>query len=295
MFRYPGGKSKLKKKIARIIGSYYYVEDCYETCCYVEPFFGGGAIGRELFNITSKVAINDYDIGVASFWHSIINSPDEMCNYVLKFKPSVEHFYEYKSIFLQENLRSIVLDEKKYPISYVGFMKMALHQISFSGLGVKSGGPLGGASQKSKYKIDCRWNPEYIKKKILKYHHKLKEINIFNNTCGYDDFFCFIEKVLNNYDQNFIYLDPPYYKKGPELYQFFFNGAQHKKLAKLLRKINCPWLLSYDYSEEIRELYKWAEIIEVNINCTVNTKSGAISKKEFLIIDKKYKYLLDGV
>jgi len=44
----------------------------------------------------------------------------------------------------------------------VGFKKLAIHQISYSGLGTKSGGPLGGKSQESIYKIDCRWSPKHI-------------------------------------------------------------------------------------------------------------------------------------
>ena len=42
----------------------------------------------------------------------------------------------------------------------IGFKKLAIHQISYSGLGTMSGGPLGGAGQKSQYKIDCRWSPD---------------------------------------------------------------------------------------------------------------------------------------
>ena len=52
-------------------------------------------------------------------------------------------------------------------MSRFGFMKIAVHQLSYSGLGLRSGGPLGGRSQASPYKIDCRWSPEYIYKKMM--------------------------------------------------------------------------------------------------------------------------------
>lgn len=293
MFRYPGGKSKLTKKIASIIRSYFYDDDRYLSCCYVEPFFGGGSIGRDLLGHICHIAINDYDFGIAAFWHSVMNSPEELCEHFNKFEPTIEDFYKFKEIFLKDSLIPDVLVEQKYSLSYLGFMKVALHQISFSGLGVKSGGPLGGAEQKSKYKIDCRWNPKTIENNIWKCHNQFKKIKVFNQTCSYFNYEIFIENVLAKSKDNFIYLDPPYYEKGPELYQFSFDDEQHSELAKLLGSIDCPWLLSYDNTEEIREMYKWAEIKEIDVNCTINTKSGSTGKKELLIVNKNYKYLLE--
>jgi DNA adenine methylase len=259
----------------------------------VEPFFGGGSIGRDLLTHINHIAINDYDFGIAAFWHSVMNSPEELCEHFNKFEPTIEDFYKFKEFFLKDSLIPDVLVEQKYSLSYLGFMKVALHQISFSGLGVKSGGPLGGAEQKSKYKIDCRWNSKTIENNIWKYHNQFKKIKVFNQTCSYFSYEIFIENVLAKSKDNFIYLDPPYYEKGPELYQFSFDDEQHSELAKLLRYIDCPWLLSYDNAEEIREMYKWAEIKEIDVNCTINTKSGSTGKKELLIVNKNYKYLLE--
>ena len=292
MFRYPGGKSKLKKSIVEIIKTYYSTTNYYTSCRYVEPFFGGGSVGRELLNSVCLIAINDYDIGIAAFWHAVMNNPEELCEYINNFKPHVDAFYKFKDIFLSDDLRDAVLVRKEYSLSYLGFMKMALHQMSFSGLGVKSGGPLGGASQESPYKIGCRWNSDSIEKKIWKLRQKLSRIDVLNGTCSYNDFGVFIKNVLMKSTQNFIYLDPPYYKKGPELYQFSFDTDTHWRLADTLREINCPWLLSYDCSEEIREIYDWAVIKEIDVINTINTRSGSVSRKEFLIVDKKYKYLL---
>ena len=65
----------------------------------------------------------------------------------------------------------------------LGFKKLAIHQTSYSGLGTKSGGPLGGAEQKSRYKIDCRWSPEYICKKVDKLHDLFAAIEVRDNCC----------------------------------------------------------------------------------------------------------------
>ncbi len=295
MFRYPGGKSKLKRKILEIIRTYYRRNYCYDSCRYVEPFIGGGAIARELFTTMDKIAINDFDIGISAFWHSVINNPDELCYFIRNFYPTVDSFYKFKNILMDENLKDKILVEKKYSFIYIGFIKMACHQMSFSGLGVMSGSPLGGNLQKSKYKIDCRWNPSNIIKNIKKYHNQLheREKDIFQKTCEHDDFESFINRVLLQSDENFIYLDPPYYEKGPELYQFSFNEKDHCRLSNMLKNIQCPWLLSYDACEEIKDLYGWAKIIKIDINCTINTKNGARNKKEFLIMSKKNVDLLN--
>jgi site-specific DNA-adenine methylase len=63
MIRYPGGKSKLShiiiSKIRQKIG---FMDDKKDT--YVEPFFGGGSIGLEIFKsgIISKICINIKDV-----------------------------------------------------------------------------------------------------------------------------------------------------------------------------------------------------------------------------------------
>jgi len=58
-------------------------------------------------------------------------------------------------------------------------------------------------------------------------------------------------------DKSLIYLDPPYYEKGPTLYRSYFNREDHTKLMKFLKgELNVRWILSYDDVPAIRELYK---------------------------------------
>lgn len=140
MIRYPGGKSKLShiiiSKIRQKIG---FMDDKKDT--YVEPFFGGGSIGLEIFKsgIISKICINDKDIGIASLWTSIIRYPNELKELIKLFKPSTNHFYEFKEHLM--GISSISYDRAR--ITDCGFKKLAIHQISYSGLGTMSGGPLG--------------------------------------------------------------------------------------------------------------------------------------------------------
>jgi DNA adenine methylase len=54
------------------------------------------------------------------------------------------------------------------------------------------------------------------------------------------------------------YLDPPYSDYGQDLYRFSFTEDDHRELARLLRRKD-TWVLSYDNSALIRELYPWEE------------------------------------
>jgi DNA adenine methylase len=289
-FRYPGGKSKIKKQIIARIRRFY--KGHYDVE-YVEPFAGALAIGTTLLKSIPlrKICINDRDPGISAFWNSVINFAPELYKLIDDFTPSVEKFYTFKETLKDESICLHIEDLiSRFSSEYVefGFMKLAIHQISYSGLGTQSGGPLGGKEQTSNYKIDCRWNAPYIKNKIMRYHFLLQKLQIRGRKCFCSDF----STILRESSNSFVYLDPPYYEKGPELYQFHFRERDHLSLADLLSKMKFPWLLSYDCNDTIKEMYNWASMIELNLNYTINTSRN---KKELLIAPVKYKYLLDSV
>jgi DNA adenine methylase len=74
----------------------------------------------------------------------------------------------------------------------------------------------------------------------------------------------FSEMIKDKSCNALIYLDPPYYIKGDDLYQHSFTVDDHKRLADCLKKTSHKWVLSYDNSEEIKKLYDWAVIEEIN-------------------------------
>ena len=283
-FRYPGGKSKLKNQIAKKLNEVA-SDDNLE---YREPFFGGGSIGLLVLEKRpnlKKIWINDFDLGISSLWTTLINRPDLLKSRVLKFKPSIEAFDNYK-IELTQCLKL----KSDTAIADFGFKKLAIHQISYSGLGTKSGGPLGGRDQKSDYKIDCRWSPNYICKKIDALHDKFSKLDIRESCCTNLDFSELIED--NRYDA-VIYLDPPYYDKVNDLYQHGFEEVDHNRLANCLKKTKHQWILSYDDCEGVRKYYQdWSDIDSIDgINYSITATKDKItgerlsrSKSELLII-----------
>ena len=272
MIRYPGGKHKLAKticaKLTEVLGS--------ETLPYREPFFGGGAVGTTFLKANPQIKevwVNDRDCALAALWLSVMNHPEPLKAKVREFTPSIAHFYEFKDELLR---RPLVSDKDEEQLVGYGFKKLAVHQMSYSGLGVKSGGPIGGKTQESKYKVDCRWVPDYICKKIdaLNALFAAREVAVSPM-----DFMALIEAP----GCCLLYLDPPYYIKGNELYQYSFTVDDHKRLAEALKTTNHRWVLSYDDCPQVQELYSWAHCEPIGVNYTIRT---ARRKGELLITAK---------
>jgi DNA adenine methylase len=312
-FRYPGGKTKIKDEIVGRIKRYYEQNDCYDVCQYVEPFFGAGSVGLHFMSSSpiKNALISDFDPAISAFWGAVIFAPDALCQMVEEFKPSTEAFFSFKKLLTSEEMHAFRYSSSREPMIRIGFAKLALHQISYSGLGPMSGGPLGGVSQESKYKVDCRWNPDNIKKKIRKAHQILSSVDLYQGGCCEFDFSYAIDlqKDKREWEDSgvpvtyeveepvfrFFYLDPPYYEKGGELYQYSFNEKHHEDLMRMLKRTEHPWLLSYDACPEIKQLYKWASIKEIDLTYTINAKKKGRVKTEFLIAPPEFSELLEDL
>lgn len=277
-FRYPGGKSRLAKQIFGIIENKV---DLDNINSYVEPFIGGGSmllyVTQRLMNLQS-CTINDKDDGIYAIWKSILGNPDELIKKLNDYKPTVDSYISF-GFRLNE---TYILDD--YPIEEIAFEKIALHQMSYSGLGLKSGSPIGGFEQKGKYKIDCRYNPETMTRKIndiVNLFRKIPKIAVSNVDCLeiLDD-----DKEIDN-KNTLVYLDPPYYQIGNTLYQEGMTEYEHFELSNVLKSLNnANWFISYDDCQFIRDLYSDCDIEIINANYTINNKG---KKNEILICPKK--------
>lgn len=284
-FRYPGGKNKLSDTICqRIMSIARTAPDNWE---YREPFFGGGSIGLALMkqDKLKKVWFNDKDVGIACLWNSVYDFPDDLKKMVRVFKPSVKAFDDISELLRTKPPHFDIdpnnyhgtggdyhrhIDDYNRSVVQYGFYKLAIHQISYSGLGLKSGGPLGGRSQESAYKIDCRWSPNYICKKIDQTFRMLYPLEFHDGSvCSSYDF---SPLIRDDKCPAVIYLDPPYYDKGSDLYYHAFTEQDHERLAKELKATRHKWVLSYDDCPKIRKLYDWANVEVLNVNYSITSK-----------------------
>lgn len=263
--RYPGGKGKIYKEIKNII-----IHNNYNNCIYTEPFAGGAAIALKLLseNVVNNIHINDFDISIYSIWYSILNKTNELISLINKTPITIDEWYKQKDI---QNNKNTINDVLK-----LGFSTLFLNRTNRSG--VINGGPIGGKNQNGKYLINCRFNKEDIINRIkfiASYNHKIKLTN-FDATCLLKN----IEKSDNKY---FIYMDPPYYVKGKQLYMNFFKHEDHEKLKKQIFKSQNPWIITYDNVPNIHKIYKDCQFLEYDLTYSAGSiKSG----KEVLIYKK---------
>ena len=74
--------------------------------------------------------------------------------------------------------------------------------------------------------------------------------------------------------EGLFYCDPPYIQQGWQLYREIMTDGDHERLAAVLRTVP-RWVLSYDECEEVRRLYSWASINEVETVYTTAKTRGA--------------------
>jgi len=272
LLRFPGGKKRLRKHIVPVLQASFTA-----GLEYREPFLGSGSIGFSIltpkFYIpVDKIWINDVDKGMAALWNSVIENPEKLKSEIENFIPSVQAFYEFQDALIN----SPPTDQLQH-----GFQKLAIHQMSYSGLGTKAGGPIGGKAQKSEYAVDCRWSPRTLFKNIDQIHKSCKEVTFRHNKCTSFDF----EQLIDDKKYKaLLYLDPPYFVKGDDLYQHSFSEDDHQRLAKALKRTKHSWVLSYDDCPDIHELYKdWADIKKIALTYTIR---GAHAKTELLITSR---------
>jgi DNA adenine methylase len=275
LLRYPGGKSNVVGKINSRLQTL--CADLSPMAEYREPFLGSGAVAISfLKHQPGRPAwLNDRDPAMATLWDCVLHRS-------ARLKWLIEELGTVLSVGTFENYKRKLLtiadvdDLRRHDPSLVGLAKLAIHQASYSGLGTRSGGPLGGSVQRGVTKIDSRYNPELLCRKMNSCREILTTIRLRNATCTCVDF----EKLFMP-GEAFFYLDPPYYKAGPDLYQHSFGHEDHLRLADLLRAETRPWLLSYDPHPVILNLYTgWSRIEKIEVPYSIN---GCAKKEELLI------------
>ncbi len=286
LIRYPGSKAKLATEII----SRFPVEmqlalwKSVSGWEYREPFFGSGAIGFEVLlelPRSSRIWINDADAWLVNLWLSVRDHRNALCERIQSFQPSVEAFYQFKE---QDGTEC-------HSVVDSGFKKLALHQMSVSGFGAMSGGPLGGRDQRNAaYPVHCRWNPSRLAGHTIRLNRTLTRFDSCKITCG--DF----EPILVDAPREcFIYLDPPYVEKGAQLYKYNMTRADHVRLADLVKSLRCPWVMSYDDTPFIRRLYSWACIDEIFVTYTnAIVKTNRRPKNKEIVITPSSSFLDDA-
>ncbi|EIW8579157.1 DNA adenine methylase [Klebsiella aerogenes] len=237
--RYPGGKGKLSNFMLNVIEV-----NNLSPIHYAEPYAGGAGLALKLLdlNVAERIILNDINLSVYAFWHSVLNNADTLCSMIYNTPVTMDEWYKQKEI---------INNTSNYDLLTIGFSTFFLNRTNRSG--ILKGGVIGGKNQDGEWKLDARYNKNDLISRIENIHAEKDRIELFNL-----DAIEFINNVVIRLPENSLtYLDPPYYVKGKGLYINHYNHEDHVNVANVVQSdIKTPWIVSYDNTPEIRNMYK---------------------------------------
>ena len=258
--RYPGGKSKAIKKILPLLPPK--MLECRE------PLVGGGSVVLAVQNLfkthVKKYWINDLNYDLYCFWKHARDSIDALVSSVSRVK---KNCLDGRKLFEEFKSNREGLSDFERAVRF-----FVLNRITFSGT-VDSGGY-------SQAAFERRFTWSSIERLAALSPH-LSNMHITHG--DYEDL------LFTEGDDVFIFLDPPYWKAtASKLYGVkgeLHTSFDHERFAENMRKCPHKWLITYDDSPKIRELFDFAEIIEWELQYGMNNyKQGKAEKGKELFI-----------
>ncbi len=227
--RYPGGKSRAVKFLDQYIPEHKELR---------EVFFGGGSLS---FYCIQKFAdktymASDLNYELYCFWSQLKDNSAELIMSVQQVYDTAE---KGKQLFNEiVARRNDDLTELQRAVDF-----FVLNRITFSGV-VDSGGYSQGS-------FDARFTQSAIE--------RLKEAStIIQKIHFYCEDFSFL--ISKPGKEVFLFLDPPYYAATKsKLYGkngILHTSFNHQQLFESLKNCSHKWLITYDNSEYIKDLYK---------------------------------------
>lgn len=245
--RYPGGKARLGPWLAQLLR-----HNRISNGVYAEPYAGGA--GAAMFLLARghvrQVHINDADPVVYSFWHAITANNSRFVKLVKETPVSMDSWYQQQEILARH---------KSYSHLKVGFATFFLNRTNRSG--ILAGGVIGGKDQKGNFKLDARFNKDELVKRI----EAIGALRRFISIQGVDAEEWIKSTGSELPPESLLYLDPPYYDKGSQLYRNFYEPADHAAIAAHVLKVKTPVVVTYDNVAAIRSLYTSAPAVNFSL------------------------------
>lgn len=244
-FRYAGGKFRARKLILEYIVGHD---------CYIEPFAGGGSI----FFAKEKAAnniLNDIDGELINCCRQIRDKVEGLIELLDGIPATKENHHFYKNVYQPTNDLECA------------FRWYYLNRTSYSGI---------------MNPVNCYWGygDKYsMQPKNWPRHLRMCSAKLQGVVLSRHDFEDVIESAPDN---AFLFVDPPYFSADQDkFYVHSFTHSDHLRLARVLRRNShrLRFLLTYDNSPEVRELYQWTNtVLEKEWNYTINRTDDQTKK-----------------
>ena len=235
--RYPGGKTQLAPFVIDLLRANRLLGGIY-----AEPFAGGAGLAWRLLlaGHVSEVWLNDIDPAIFQFWNSVLNQTDDLCELIVTTPVNMAEWHRQREI----------MDGRHADPLKLGFATLFLNRTNRSG--IINVGVIGGKDQTGNYKLDCRFNRVDLIEKI----RRIASYRDVVTLTRLDAMLCIPKWAKEMPKRGLMNIDPPYFAKGQSLYTNFYTGSDHKALSVMIRRLSCPWLLTYDDVEDIELLYQ---------------------------------------
>jgi len=252
--RYPGGKARLGAWLADLIR-----HNGLENGCYIEPYAGGA--GAAVFLLANehvdRIVINDADPVIYAFWWALVNESERLVELIESTLVTMDAWYEQQDVIEECDMADL---------TRLGFATFFLNRTNRSG--IIKGGVIGGKNQDGKYKIDARFNKDDLVariKRLAKLHDRIQVLNLdaMDLLAGGQ-----VEFGVNS----LTYLDPPYYKKGSQLYRNHYLPEDHAAISDRVKELQSPWLVTYDNCPEIKGLYSDVKGVDFSFYYSTHTE-----------------------
>jgi len=252
---YYGGKYELSKILVPLIPH-------HER--YIEVFAGG----LSMFFRKTKArwnVLNDIDSNIVNLYMCVIEKHDELVKRLFWLPKSRELFLDFRGE-IKEN-KQIEIPDPKQAAKYFYCIRNSFNKLVHTPFSMNKD-------------MNKNWDKEF----------KYSRVALGGSTIENLDFETLFDKYEPRKD-DYWYLDPPYIiatEKG-SYYMNNFTVEDHTRLRDCVNRIDQAggrFMVSYDYREEVRELYKDYNIQTLNMKYSGATKKARDKKrKEYIIMN----------
>ena len=254
--RYAGGKSKAYNIITEQIPKLPLPNRI------ISPFMGGGSL-ESRWSSELDIPVVGFDIfyPLINFWNVLLDDSNALADKLETLKPTKELYKEVKEKLLcwnvsQEMLKDWTTDYYKRDTIQLSNLESAAYYFYNHNL---SYGPMYLGWISKIYEDKDKWSAAI--KRIREY----KNPNLSIEKGSFED-------VIPEYENDFLYLDPPYYlekDKDNKMFKGIYpnanfdvhhTGFNHELLRDLLHNHKGKFILSYNNCETVREYYKDFEL-----------------------------------